>query len=95
MSDKEINGTVALFVQKYYTNTLYKLHNLLDKYKSRINIGKVNYYMAKAFEALHKKGQALDAYQRVIENYKDKSTLSTEDSIYVSESQNAVSKLKQ
>jgi len=95
ISGKEVNGAVALFVQKYYTNTLYKLHNLLDKYKSRINLGKVNYYIAKAFEAMDKKGQALDAYQKVIDNYEDQATLSNEDKIYLSESKNAISKLKQ
>jgi len=95
ISGKEVNGAVALFVQKYYTNTLYKLHNLLDKYKSSINLGKVNYYIAKAFEALDKKGQAMEAYQRVIDNYKNQTALSNEDSVYLSDSKNAIIKLKQ
>jgi len=94
-SGKEVNGAVALFVQKYYTNTLYKLHNLLDKYKTRINLGRANYYIAKAFEALGKKGQAIDAYQEVIDSYKDQTNMNKEDSLYLSESENAISKLKQ
>ena len=92
---KEVNGAVALFIQKYYTNTLYKLHDLLDKYKSRINLGKAYFYIAKAFEALDKKGQAMEAYLRVIDNYKAQTTLSDEDSAYLSQSENAISRLKQ
>ena len=94
ISGKEVNGAIALFVQRYYTNTLYKLHNLLDKYKSVINMGKVNYFIAKAFEAIDKKGQAMDAFQKVIDNYEGQKILSNEDSLYLSESKNAIAKLK-
>jgi len=94
LSTKEINGAVALFVQQYYTNTLYKLHNLLDKYKSKINMSKINFYIAKAFEALDKKGQAMDAYQIVIDNYQTKDPLNQDEKKYLLESMNSLQKLK-
>ena len=92
--DKEINGAVALFIQKYYTNTLYKLHSLLDKYKSIIYNGKVYYYIARSFEFLNKKGQAVDAYQVVIKTYENKESLSQDEKKYLIESQNALQRLK-
>lgn len=94
-SKKEINGAIALFIQQYYTNTLYKLHNLVDKYKSKINIGKINFYIAKAFEALDKNGQAMDSYQRVIDNLEASDSLSKEISYYLNESKIALQKLKE
>ena len=93
-ADKEINGALALFIQKYYTNTLYKLHNLLDKYESLISNGKVYYYIAKAFELLDKKGQAADAYQTVINSFENKDSLNQEEEKYLIESQVALQKLK-
>jgi hypothetical protein len=93
-SKKEINGAIALFAQQYYTNTLYKLHNLLDKYKSKINMGKINFYIANAFEALDKKGQAMDSFQKVIDNFEAIESLSEENTYYLTESKNALIKLK-
>ena len=93
-ADKEINGALALFIQKYYTNTLYKLHNLLDKYESLINNGKVYYYIAKAFELLNKKGQAADAYQTVINSFENKDSLNQDEEKYLIESQSALQRLK-
>ena len=94
-ADKEINGSIALYMQNYYTNTLYKLYNLLDKYKSKLNLGKVNFYIAKAFEALDKKGQALDAYQRVIQNYENIDSLTQVEKKYLIESKTMIEILKQ
>jgi len=94
ISKKEINGAIALFAQQYYTNTLYKLHTLLDKYKSTINMGKINFYIAKAFEALDKRGQAMDAYQSAIEYFQKIDSLNLADNEYFLESKNALKKLK-
>jgi hypothetical protein len=90
LGEKEINGALALYIQKYYTNTLYKLHNLIDKYKSKINMGKVHFYIAKAFEALDKKGQAMDAYQNVIDYFETTDSLNHDDQKYLIESKNAI-----
>ncbi len=94
ISKKEINGAIALYVQQYYTNTLYKLHTLLDKYKSAISVGRINFYIAKAFEAIDKKGQAMDSYQNVIDNFKESDSLNNENRYYLSESIIALNNLK-
>lgn len=94
LSKKEVNGALALFVQHYYTNTLYKLHDLLDKYKTQINLGKVYFYIAKAFEALDKKGQAMDEYQNVIDYFETTDSLNHDDQKYLIESKDAIKILK-
>ena len=93
-SKKEINGAIALYIQEYYTNTLYKLHTLLDKYKSTIDMGEVHFFIAKAFEALDKKGQAIDSYQLVLEIYQGLDSLDVKKKEYLSESLQALKKLK-
>jgi hypothetical protein len=94
LPEKKINGALALFMQKYYTNTLYKLHNFLEKYKSKIYVGKVYFYIAKAFEAINKKGQAMDAYQNVIDYFQDMDSLNQDNKEYLLKSKNALEKLK-
>jgi len=93
-ADKEINGALALYVQEYYTNTLYKLHNLINKYKSKVNMGKVHFYIAKAFEALDNKGQTMDAYQNVIDYFENMDSLNHDNQKYLIESKNAIEILK-
>ena len=94
LAKKEVNGVLALFMQHYYTNTLYKLHNLLDKYKTKINLGKVYFYIARAFEALDKNGQAIDAYQIVVDTYEKMDSLNPEEIEYLIKSKNAIKILK-
>jgi tetratricopeptide (TPR) repeat protein len=93
-SKKEINGTIALYLQKYYTNTVYKLHKLLDKYRSRIDSGEAYFYIAKAFEALGQNGRAIDSYQQVVEIYQKAEVLDSTKTEYLKKSQLALERLK-
>jgi tetratricopeptide (TPR) repeat protein len=64
---QETNGAKALYNQHYYPNAIVKLHKVLAKYPHREDCGEIHFYLGKAFEALDKTGQAVDAYQRVLE----------------------------
>lgn len=94
LATKQFNGALALFIQEYYTNTLYKLHNIIEKYASNIEIGRIQFYIAKAFEALGKEGQSLDSYKKVVETYGNKESLSPIEKEYLEESKNAINRLK-
>ncbi|MDZ7289007.1 MAG: hypothetical protein ONB44_01365 [candidate division KSB1 bacterium] len=64
---QETNGAKALFEQDYYPNTIVKLHKILAKYPDVEDCGEIHFYLGKAFEALGKPGQAIDAYKVVLE----------------------------
>lgn len=64
---QETNGAQALYEQGYFPNAVVKLHKVLAKYPSREDCGEVHYDLGKAFEALQKNGQAVDAYKIVLE----------------------------
>jgi len=68
----EKNGALALQMQRYYTNSIIKLHKIIEKYESQINKGEMFFYIAKGFEAINKKGQAIDAYEKSLSYYKSK-----------------------
>ncbi len=65
----EKNGALALQMQKYYTNSIIKLHKIIEKYEAQINKGEIYFYIAKGFEAINKDGQAIDAYKKSINYY--------------------------
>lgn len=65
-SQKEINGAQALYEHNFFSNSIIKLHNILSRYDTLANREVIYLYMAKGFEALDKKGQAIDAYQKLI-----------------------------
>ena len=64
---QEFNGAKAMFFQKYYPNTILKLHKMSKNYSSRIDFGELHFYLGKAFERLDEQGQALDAYQTALQ----------------------------
>lgn len=69
---QETNGAKALYDQHYYPNAIVKLHKILAKYPQAEDCGEIHFYLGQAFAALHKTGQAVDAYKaalaRVCEN---------------------------
>jgi tetratricopeptide (TPR) repeat protein len=64
---QETNGAKALQAQHYYPNAILKFHHILNKYPDRNDCGEIHFYLGAAFEAINRPGQALDAYQTVIE----------------------------
>lgn len=64
---QETNGAQALYEQGYYPNAVVKLHKVLAKHPDREDCGEVYFNLGKAFEALQKNGQAIDAYKIVLE----------------------------
>ena len=67
----ETNGAIALFLQKYYNNSIVKFHKILDKYKTHLNEGEIHYFLGKAFQAIGYKGRAIDAYNKAVSVYEE------------------------
>jgi hypothetical protein len=69
---QETNGAKALYDQHYYTNAIVKLHKVLAKFPDSQDCGEIHFCLGKAFEAIDKTGQAVDAYKgalaRICEN---------------------------
>lgn len=70
---KETNGAKALFDFQYYTNTVIKLNKILAKYSPQNDCGEIHFFLGKSFEALNKNGQAIDAFEVVLNNYQKQS----------------------
>ena len=64
---QETNGTQALYEQGYYPNAVVKLHKVLAKYPNVEDCGEIHFNLGRAFEALNKSGQAIDAYKVALE----------------------------
>jgi hypothetical protein len=91
---KEANGAKALFDYKYYTNTVIKLNKILSRYSSRNDCGEIHYYLGRSFEVLKKKGQAIDAYEVVINSY-EKMDCSNADAVrWYEQARKSIKKLK-
>lgn len=71
--EQESNGAKALFNQQYFPNTIIKLHKILSRYPDVNDCGELHCYLGQSFEALDQPGQALDAYQTVIEKSEENS----------------------
>ena len=68
---QEVNGAKALHNQKFYPNTIVRLHKILDKYTDIQDCGEIHFYLGKSFEAINKSGQAANAYQLVLNRYSE------------------------
>jgi len=91
---KETNGAKALFDFKYYTNTVIKLNKILSKYSSQNDCGEIHYYLGRSFEVLKKNGQAIDAYQKVINNYEKNDCSNTDAMQWYEQARKSIKKLK-
>lgn len=60
------NGARDLYRQAYYTNTILKVTKILARYPGVADCGELHLYLGRAFEALNKPGQAIDAYKIVV-----------------------------
>jgi hypothetical protein len=68
---KEFNGAKALYDQEFYPNTIVKLYKIQNKYPDINDCGEIHYYLGKTFEIINEPGQAVDAYQIIIERHED------------------------
>jgi tetratricopeptide (TPR) repeat protein len=91
---QETNGARALYDQKFYPNAIIKFYKILDKYNSVQNKGEINLYLGRSFEALNHPGQAIDAYQSVIDNYQGKDRISADAQKWINEAQLSIDRLK-
>ena len=91
---QETNGARALYDQKFYPNTIVKLYKILNKYNSIQDKGEINLYLGKSFEALNHPGQAIDAYQTVIDSYQGQNQIRADEQKWIDEAQQAIERLK-
>jgi len=71
---REYNAAMAMYDQEFYTNSVVKLHKIRTRYSQVPDCGKIDFLLGKSFEQLDEVGQAVDAYQRAIQNACDAST---------------------
>jgi hypothetical protein len=93
--EREINGALNLFAQKFYANTIIKLYKIMEKYDSFYDSEKIFYFIAQSFEALEMNGQAIDTYKIVIDNLENQNTINDETKKILAESKKAVKRLNQ
>ncbi len=91
---KEKNGAKALYDQQFYTNSILKFHKILDRYEDIQNNGEVYLYLGRSFEAINHPGQAMDAYQSVIDRYKNLDRYIADEQRWIDEARQAIDKLK-
>jgi tetratricopeptide (TPR) repeat protein len=89
---QEINGAKALYLQSYFTNAIVKFHKILIKYEPFEESGEIYYYLGKSFQSLKLSGQAIDAYQMVIDIYREDKREAAQK--MVDEAKSAIEKLK-
>lgn len=89
--EQEKNGAEALYSHHYFTNAVVKLTNIILRYPGINDCGEVYFFLGKAFEALNKIGQAMDAYRQVL-NQKDCNSASARK--WSAEAQQALERLK-
>jgi tetratricopeptide (TPR) repeat protein len=91
---QEANGAKALYAQQYFPNAVVRLHKILAKYPDLNDCGEIYFLLGNAFEALNKPGQAIDAYQVVIEKSKEAACDGSEAKYWIEEAQKAMERLK-
>ncbi len=91
---QETNGARALYDQKFYPNAIIKFYKIIDKYNSFQNKGEINLYLGRSFEALNHPGQAIDAYQSVIDYYQGQDHISADAQKWINEAQQAIDRFK-
>ncbi len=91
---KEKNGAKALYEQQFYTNSILKFHKILDKYDVFKNHGEVYLYLGRSFEAISHPGQAIDAYQSVIDHYTNLNHKAADEQRWTNEAQQAIDRLQ-
>ncbi len=84
-----VNGALALFRQDYYPNAIIKFHKILDSGLPEQRRCEVFFYLGRAFEAMSRPGQAIEAYRAALDDSSEKNAEWTKPS------REAVERLKQ
>jgi hypothetical protein len=92
---QEANGARALYEQQYYPNTIVKLHKILAKNPDLEDCGEIHFYLGRAFEAMSKPGQAIDAYKVSLERMEGGACANAAAKERADEAKSAIAKLKQ
>jgi hypothetical protein len=90
----EFNGALALHLQKFFPNAIVKLHKILEKYGMVKGSQKIYFYIAKSLEALNLNGQAIDAYQFVIDHAEQSDSSDEEARERAAEARKAIKRLR-
>lgn len=90
---QQINGALALYQQKYYPNTIIKLHKVISKYGDNDDCGRLHFYMAKSFKEMDMEGQAVDSFQKAVDNFKEQKCQSTKYSGLIVEAEEEIKNL--
>jgi len=89
----EFNGATSLYQQKYYTNTIVKLIKIISNNTDVQDCGKIHFYLGKSFEAINQKGQAIDAYELVIQRSQEQNCAEADTENRVAEAHSAIERL--
>ena len=63
----ELNAARAMLNQELYPNSVVKCHKILNRYSDIHDCGSISYTLGRSFECLEESGQAIDHYQRALE----------------------------
>lgn len=91
----EINGAMALYDHNYYPNTIIKFIKIQNKFDPSRDMGRVDYYIGKSFEALNDQGQAQDAYKCALDEYKRMKDPSSKEQSWVADARDSFNRLAQ
>lgn len=91
----EMNTAKALHVQRFYPNTIVKLHKIMSKYTLLDDDGEIQYLLGRTFEVINEPGRALDAYQAAVEQIEDLDSPSRSAMNRADECRKAIERLKE
>ena len=86
------NGIRALYTQHYYPNTILKINKTIEDQNIPDQCGELHYYLGSSFEKLDKPGQAIDAFEKAVQQSKSGSCAGSE---WSEKAENSLLKLKQ
>lgn len=91
---QEKNGALALYDQKFYPNSIIKFYKLIDKYNQIKDCGEIYLYLGRSFEAVNHVGQAIDAYQMVVNQQEEQNCNDNNSQKWLNEARQAIDRLK-
>jgi len=86
------NGIRALYTQHYYPNTILKINKTIEDQNIPDQCGELHYYLGSSFEKLDKPGQAIDAFEKAVQQDKSGNCTGNE---WSEKSENSLLRLKQ
>lgn len=86
------NGIRALYSQHYYPNTILKINKTIEDQNIPDQCGELHYYLGSSFEKLDKPGQAIDAFEKAVQQDKSGNCTGNE---WSEKSENSLLRLKQ